>query len=540
MRHGRGSGVLIAGLAIALLTFAAGWLRYLPADTTRTRDTYIEGSLGEPQRINPLLVRADDADADLVQLVFAGLTRIAPDGTPLPDLAERWEVTPDGRAYTFHLRTGLAWHDGAPLTARDVAFTVRTVQAAGFQGPSALATRWAGIEVIVADERTIVLRLPAPSASFLTAATLGIVPEHVLAGVDDGALPQNGFNRAPIGAGPYRLSRLEPGRAVLDANPTYHRGTPRLRHLEFHYFPDERTLADAIAHRTVDGALLPAQPGPATRAALDARSDLRSETLTTGGYTALYFNNLRTPLDSPTLRRALAAAFDRTALAAIDDGVPGDGPFVPGGWAAPPPAAASADADALFDAAGWPRGADGVRRHDGVPLRLPLSTDDSAERHALAEAIASQLRARGVDAPVEPQPAQTLLRDRIGARDYALLLFGWTVGADPDPYGAFHTSQIGSGGRNIAGFHDVEADGLLERARLTLDTEERREWYAQFAQRIQITAPLVVIDYPVRIYALPASLHGAVAGVLFHPPLRFRDVHAWTFTRSTREAAQRR
>lgn len=528
-RRRRGRIALALGLAIALLTFAAGWLRYLPAGPGRVRDTYVEGAIGELQRINPLLVRADDADADLVQLIFAGLMRIAPNGTPLPDLAERWEVTPDGRAYTFHLRPGLAWHDGEPLTAHDVAFTVRSVQAEGFQGPSALATRWAGVEIIVADERTIVLRLPAPSASFLAAAALGIVPEHVLGGLDAAAMPQSAFSRAPIGAGPYQFVRLEPGRAVLEANPFYHLGPPRLRRIELRYYRDERTLAEALGHRAIDGALLPALPAAVTRQAVATRTDLRAGAVTTGGYTALYMNNLRSPLSDPALRRALASGLEHTALAAVTGGLPGDGPFVPGSWVYQPSNTPRGDAAALLDAAGWTLGADGVRRHDGVPLRLPLVTDDSAERLALADAIVVQWRQLGIDVPVEALPEQALLRDRVASRDYALLLFGWTVGADPDPYGAFHTSQIGAGGRNIAGFHDADADTLLERARLTLDSEERLGLYAQFARRVEAAAPLIVVDYPVRTYVHPAALAGVAAGVLFHPALRFRDVHTWHF-----------
>lgn len=489
------------------------------------RGTYVEGVLGRPIRPTPLFARPDDVDADLAALLFSGLTRIAPDGTPLPDLAARWEVTPDALTYTFHLRGGLAWHDGAPLTAADVAFTIATVQAAGFQGPSTLAARWAAIEVTAADERTVVVRLPAPAAGFLTQAALGILPRHLLAGLSPGALVDDPFQRAPVGSGPFRLVALDGARVLLEANPSFHLGPPQLRRIELRFYPDVPALTHALEDREVDGALL---PGASVPAALAARTDLRTTALVTATSLILYSNTQRLPLADLGLRRALAASLDGTALAAMSGALPGDGPIVPGAWphhaAARPP---TAEAGGLFDAAGWPRGRDGTRARDGAPLRLQLLTNADADRVALATAIAGQLEAQGATALVTVLPGGELLRDRIAPRDFDLLLFAWNHGADPDPYPAWHTSQIGAGGRNVAGFHDPDSDALLEAARLTLDQSERRELYARFSDRFAQLVPAVVLAHPRRAYVRPLALDAPDPGLLYQPASRFWDVHRW-------------
>src|SRR3546814_8749491 len=120
--HGR-RGALTALLAVGLVTIAVGWMA---AGQTAASDatTYREAVVGQPTRINPLAKPANQAEADLTALIFDGLMRLGPDGAPEPNLAERWEVTPDQLTYTFHLRPNVTWHDGAAFDAEDVAYTI--------------------------------------------------------------------------------------------------------------------------------------------------------------------------------------------------------------------------------------------------------------------------------------------------------------------------------------------------------------------------------------------------------------------------------
>lgn len=533
MDRRRSRPLYLALLVSGLLALTAGW--YAFGDRVSAGGgRYIEGVVGAPRYPTPLFSRDNPVDGDLAALVFSGLTKIGADGTPRADLAERWEVTPDGLTYTFHLRPDLRWHDGEPLTSADAAFTVGVVQAPGFQGSSTLAARWANVIVIVPDERTITFRLPQPSASFLTVASLGLVPKHLLDGLGAAEMLNAPAARSTVGSGPFRLASLDEAHAVLEPNATYHLGPPRLARMELRFYADSAALARAVAGEQVSAALLDETPAAESLRAVLDRDDLRTTPLVEGAYDILYVNNQREPLADTALRRALAASIDRRALIPEESpALPGDGPIVPGSWAYSPGGWSTPEqADGLFIAAGWRRGANGTLEKDGKPLRLELLTNDGARRVALANAIGVQLRSHGVEVAVRAMGPSDLLRDHINPRAFDLLLFGWQTDIDPDPYGGWHTSQVASGGRNVAGFHDEAADKLLQDARLTLDTTERRDLYQQFLTRFVDLAPSVVIAYPRRLYVQPEALQGATPAVLFEPASRFHDVTEWVIARN--------
>ncbi|MDP8923802.1 MAG: ABC transporter substrate-binding protein, partial [Chloroflexota bacterium] len=233
-RRPRWSLVLVVFGLGALAPVVALFLLVLDSATTSVSETYIEAVAGEPPLLNPVLAPYTQARQDVLPLVFAGLLRADAEGNVYPDLAERWTVGDDGLEYLVELRPGLRWHDGEPLTAGDVAFTIGLIQAADHQGSQDLAELWRGVDVEVVDAQTVRFRLPSPLASFLEHLTLGLLPRHVLDGVAAGALPLHAFNRAPIGSGPYRVTGLDPDRISLERYPEYHGVPPRLARIELH------------------------------------------------------------------------------------------------------------------------------------------------------------------------------------------------------------------------------------------------------------------------------------------------------------------
>jgi peptide/nickel transport system substrate-binding protein len=516
--------LLLAGCAVV----AGAWLRAGAAGGgASTR--YVEAVVGHPGPINPLLAN-DDATRDVTALVFDGLMRIAGDGTPEPDLAARWDVTPDGLTYTFTLRTDATWHDGAPVTAQDVAFTIAQLQAPGFAGPPALAAPWAGVQVFVDDARTVLFHLPQPSADFLTRCAVGLLPAHLLQGVAPGALPDAAFNHAPVGTGPYRLLTLDGAQALLEANTSYVLGAPAIHNVELRFYADAASQRRALENGEATAGLLDDRPGDDVRALLASHPRLAGTPLLRDAYVVLYLNNEVAPLDDVRVRRALLASLDRAALFAASGalGRVGDGVIVPGSWAftATPPAATT-QPDALWAAAGYQRDASGALVKDGRPLALELVTNADAEREAVAQAVSDELAAAGVQVTVVPTPTPQLVAQKLVPRSYQLALFGWEAAADPDPYPGWHSSQIAAPGNNIAAFHDSAADALLEQARTTLDGAERRDLYQRFASLFQQEAASLVLYYPARLYVHPKALTGLSDGLLFAPASRFRDVQNW-------------
>ena len=207
---------------------------------------YVEGVVGAWQRINPLFAAENPVDQDLSRLVFAGLLRAGEDGRLLPDLAPLPEVGEDGRTYTFRLHPELRWHDGAPVRSLDVAFTISHILAPDFQGDPRLREAWTGVEVRTPDLRTVVLRLPATSPSFLARfATVGILPEHLLQGLDGAGLFDAPFNASPVGAGPYRLDSVTSIEATLRAYPRYHLGRPQIDVITVRFLQDFASVQHA-------------------------------------------------------------------------------------------------------------------------------------------------------------------------------------------------------------------------------------------------------------------------------------------------------
>ena len=163
---------------------------------------YREGTVGRPSSITPLTARTQ-ADRDLVALVFSGLVKLGPDGTYQGDLASGWTVTPDGRTWTFAIRDDARWQDGAPVTAADVAFTVDAIHSPGYSGP--LGASWRDVTATVVDDKTVTFQVSTPLGGFLQAATVGLLPAHLLDQVPVEALADGPFSVQPVGSGPFVL-----------------------------------------------------------------------------------------------------------------------------------------------------------------------------------------------------------------------------------------------------------------------------------------------------------------------------------------------
>jgi ABC-type transport system substrate-binding protein len=204
-------GVLLAALALAIaLPPAPGGGEGVghspeagsPGPASSPPVVYREGMIGQPSSVNPLTARTQ-ADRDLVALVFSGLVSLGPDGGYRPELASGWSVDPDGRRWTFTIRPDARWQDGEPVTADDVVFTVGILKDPDYTGP--LGSSWREVTATAVDERTVTFELATPIAGFLQAATVGLLPAHLLRDAPVATLADDPFSRQPVGAGPFVL-----------------------------------------------------------------------------------------------------------------------------------------------------------------------------------------------------------------------------------------------------------------------------------------------------------------------------------------------
>ncbi|MDZ4158789.1 MAG: ABC transporter substrate-binding protein, partial [Anaerolineaceae bacterium] len=219
---------------------------------------YAEALVGSLQRLNPLLAASNSVDRDVSRLLFSGLVRFDTRGVAQPELAESWGVSRDGMIYNFTLRSGLRWHDGEPLTARDVVFTIELMREGEGVIPEDLRQLWQQIEITALSDTALQFRLPDPFAPFLDYLTFGILPQHLLGGLYFDELVNDPFNLAPIGNGMYRFDRLlvEEDRivgVVLTAFEGYYGEPPFLQQVVFRYYPDSVSALRAYQEGVVQG-----------------------------------------------------------------------------------------------------------------------------------------------------------------------------------------------------------------------------------------------------------------------------------------------
>lgn len=525
--------VLVCALAMATLVLGARWVWDSARIEPERGGTFVEAVAGRPQYINPLLAQFNDVDRDLVALVFAGLTKIGDDGRPEPDLADSWEVSSDGKVYTFRLRADRKWHNGEPVTVHDVLFTIRLLQDPNFPGLPDLAAPWRGIAVQKADERSVRFTLPEPYAPFLEQASLGILPAHQFGNMAAAKLLEHPFNGFPVGAGPYKVSQASVQLVSLVPDPAYPGRKPYFDTLTFKFYPSARAAVTAVLEGEALGAraLLPADE--LARLRQDSRVSLLSVPLV-GRAAVLFLNTSQPPFDEANVRRAVAMALDQAAL--VDGPLAGQGraaygPIPPLSWGYKPFDESGPDLDqarAELESSGWSDAdGDGVRERSGQSLTVALSTSDAPERQTVAKALAAQLAKIGIKVEISTRSWEKFRDEQLALHDFtAALVDIWLPNHDPDVFAFWHSSQAASG-LNLSGWRSGKADALLDQGRRANGDRARAEAYAEFQRLFAAEAPAVFLYYPSYNYVLASEVQGARLDALLEPADRFRNFAEW-------------
>lgn len=529
--------VLVLFMALSLGALMASLALRARIETVPARGgRYVEAMVGPITTLNPLQIQPGDPEADIVRLVFNSLVRLNAQGLPEGDLAQRWEVSEDGRRYTFYLRPNVRWHDGAPLTAEDVLFTVRLLQSTDLPGPPERARLWQSIEVIPVNSLTVQFRLSEPLALFPDLLTFGILPAHVLRDVPPIQIPTHPFNLNPIGTGPYRVTsvHVEEGRiqrVILSASSSYFRGPPLLEQVEFRIFPDTRTALQAYRAGEVHGV---ARIAPSDLDQIRALPSLNLFSAILSSYHMILLNHASPLFREREVREALWLALDRQRL--IDQFLAGQGvvassPIPPGNWAfhpqLPPVPYDPEKARALLEARGWVIPAGGtVRQKGNLTLRFRLAASADGFHDLIAQEIARQWRAIGIAVDVDPIPGD-LVGQIMAPHRFDAALVELMIPGDPDPYPFWHETQVDAG-QNYGGFRDRDISEVIEEARRTLDIARRRELYWRFQELFQEKIPAILLFYPVYTFAADERISGIQIGALLTSPAdRFDGIIEW-------------
>ena len=526
---------------------------------------YTEGLVGVPKYINPLYANISDVDNDIQSLVFSSLFKRGKNGELEPDLVEHYEISDDSKIYTFQIRNNVLWHDGSNLNTNDIVFTFNAIRDVNYKSP--LRPSFEGVEIEKIDDYSFKFILLDPYAAFLELLTFGIMPAAVWSQVSPESAAFAGLNLKPIGSGPYKFKEYKKDEKTgviksysLEVNEDYYGRHPLISvHLEF--FPDFAAAINALNDKQIDGiSYLP----PELKKNIIKPKSLSFHSLSLPQLTLLFFNTKdNKALGDKIVRQALAYGVDRQSIV---DNILGqnaqvvNGPILPNSFAYFEKIKNyefnQEKARKLLDEAGWKEvnisqedfsqaqekfdqeenvsststlapGPGKWRQKDDNYLTIRLATVDRNENRQVVEEIARLWQEIGVKSNIEIYSVGQIQSNVIRLRDFDVLFYGQVIGADPDPYAFWHSSQTGESGFNIAGFANKEVDELLEEARLVSDLDSRKEKYIKFQEIINDEVPAIFMYSPVYTYIQSKKLQGFNVLSILYPADRFTNIEEW-------------
>lgn len=449
------------------------------------------------------IVVAVDADVDtlhptdfsttvelgVLNQIYDTLLYYSPDGTkdPEPRIAESYEISDDGLDYTFHLRDDVTFHDGTPVTADDVVFSIELYKASEYQGSQ--ISMLSSVEAT--DEHTVVCHLDAPYSPFLQGICSPMIASKAYyeSSEDD-------FVNNPIGTGPYKfVSRAKGSNIKLEANEDYYRGAPEIKEVTFEVIPDSSTKAIALQTGEVNFAEIDS----ATKPQLEANPAITIAEVPTSTFSYIAMNTEKEPFNDVKVRQVINYAIDRDNLVAVcydgeaevNSNICAKERF---GYS-----------DDQFQYTYDPEKAKELLAEAGIETPYDLGEILVAEKYSnLATVIQNDLKAVGLDVTISVKEFNSYISD-LQNGSYGITALNMTLEGDTQTLEmAFTTDYIGIA--NNARYSDEEMDKLFEQARTETDNDKRAEVFNKIFTKAQDEAIYAVMCNPMTLYAYNSDL----------------------------------
>ena len=477
--------------------------------------TLVDAMSGEPSGLIAMIAGESSAST-IASNIFNSLLKYDKNLELTGELAQSWDVSPDQKTITFHLKPNLKWADGKPLTSDDVLFTWQLVTDEKTRTPYGADYKLVK-KAEAPNPDTFKVTYVQPYAPALDSwSGLHILPKHLLEGQDINNTP---FARNPVGSHYYELDQWKKGESIsLKRNINATQGQARIDRLVSRIIPDRAAqflelMADNIDSMSLNSIqyarIFPSRP--------DLTAKIAQYKELGNSYTYLGFNLKRKPFDDVRVRQAINYAIDKQEI--IDGvllglGLPVASPYKPGTrWSNPslqPYPYDPGKAIALLKAAGFEdHDHDGILDRDGQPLSFEILTNQNKEREMSAVLVQRRLKEIGIDVKIRVVEWATFISRFIKTGDFNVVLLGWGLGLEPDQFNIWHSSQQAPGQFNFIGYNNPTVDKLLEDGRTELDPDKRMKIYHAFAKILLEDSPVV---YLFAGYGLPA-IHKRVKGI---------------------------
>lgn len=498
---------------------------------------YTEGIIGAFTNANPIYA-AGAVDNSVSELVFSGLLKYDQDNNLVGDLAESWESNEEGNIYTVKLKPDLEWHDGSKLTAQDVVFTYRTIQNPDAKSP--LFSSWQSIKVEAVDDTTVTFTLPNVLSSFQYSLINGIVPKEILEKIPAAELRSARFNTIePIGSGPFKFDKIQVEGSDSENRVEqiglvpfneYNAGVPKLQRFIIKSFRSEELMIERYKNNELNAL-----------SGLDSVPDSIDETevseynIPLTGQINVFLKNSEGVLSDVKVRQAIvqASKTDEIINGLEYPVVVSNSPLLKNHLGYDKtltqlPYNIEA-ANKLLDEAGWIKGDDGIRKKDNQKLSFRLFSRNTSEYTFISQKLQEQWKQIGVDVKSYLQTSDEL-DSTIARHEYDALLYGISLGLDPDVFPYWHSTQADIRAKNRSNFSEYKsatADKSLEAGRTRSDPEIRAIKYKPFLESWRNDAPALSLYQPRYLYITRGKLNNFNPKEMNVPNDRYSNVVNW-------------
>lgn len=526
--------LIFGGLFIQIRKLQGYYLTSQPAPG----GIYNEGILGSFTNANPIYA-VGSVDSSVSRLVFSGLFKFNDKNQLEGDLAKSYTVDERGTTYTVTLKDNLQWQDGAPLTAEDIVFTYATIQNPDTKSP--LASSWQGIKVSAVNKKTVTFVLPSILSAFPYSMTNGIIPKHVLGKVSPDQMRSVLFNtNNPIGSGPFKWDAIEivgnqdedrEQRIALKPNDTYVNGKPKLDSFVIRSFANEVKMRGAFKKGELNGVV------GFSKMPKDLLEDnsVRAYNIPLNSQVLIFLKTTTPIFGDQKVRQAVAYGLNTgmVRVAADTPVLPSDSPLLSNqlGYdkSLTQKTADPGQASKLLDEAGWKLNETGRRVKDGKELTFALTTQSDPTYEAVAKNIKKQLDTLGITMEIVTLKDNEL-QSALAVHDYDSLLYGISLGPDPDVFAYWHSSQAdlrSPSHLNFSEYKSTAADKSLEAGRTRNDPATRAIKYRPFLDNWAKDVPAVALYQPRFLYVVREPLANFNPTRMNSGTDRYNEVNRW-------------
>lgn len=485
------------------------------------------GFIGNPHYLNPVLAPANEVDRALVKILYPSLMRYSSEGKLLPYLAERFAIGEDGKVYDFFLKKKSLWDDGKPITAYDVAFTIKIIQDPNIRSP--LSRVWEGVKVEAVSDTTVRFTLQEPYAFFLQNTTIEILPQHIWEKIDAENFPLSEYNKKPVGGGPYSFASFTKNDNTITSidfkvNASFFGKPPYIQKFTARFYSQNEEAIRAYQQGEIDFLGVPF--GSSSFVNSKNASD-RLTIFFLPRYFAIFLNEKQNPaLGKKSVREALLLAINRDEIISsllnaqarkvyspiprvLDDYYTDDLPRYEFD---------REQAKELLSKAGF---------SDTKPLILELTAVQNELLAEVAQMIKQNWEEIGIKVSLRMIELSQLRDQVLQKRNYEGFLFGQALALEPDPFSLWHSSQSEYPGLNLASYKNPEVDKILEELRQNLDKGRQKELFKKFQTIVAKDLPALFLYSPYHLLLSRESIKGIISTPLSFPEDYLNQLPEW-------------